>query len=187
MRFATVLAATSAIALGNAAPVVHTEGAVPDVPHRDTTDYYKVVAPLRTGAAKSQFRKTYTLGPQAAQGITVQQAKRQLILEDPMLNKTVPVRPELRKPRVDTYHFCTVVCRLWPCSNLCEAFRDAEKKPSPTRGHWCKETGKPSVTQAHEPKETGKPSSTEGHGPKETGKPSTTKAHGSKETGKPQL
>ncbi|KID90497.1 hypothetical protein MGU_02374 [Metarhizium guizhouense ARSEF 977] len=178
MRFALVLAVTSAIALTDAAPVVQSEGAVPDVPHRDPADYYKVVAALPTETAEIPPHKKYKGVPQATEGITVQQAKRWLIFGDPTLNRTEPVRPQLPKTNVSTNRFHKAKLGLLPCFGFCEAF--VEKNPS----IWgvllcpCVPTGKPSptITEGHGPKETGKPSSTitEGHGPKVTEKASST-------------
>ncbi|KFG84503.1 hypothetical protein MANI_000532 [Metarhizium anisopliae] len=204
MRFALVVAVTSAIALTDAAPVVQTEAAVSDVPHRDPADYYKVVAAQPTETASIPPHKKYRGVPQTTEGITVQQAKRWLIFGDPTLNRnrTEPVRPQLPKTSVSTNPFPRPRLPLIPCCGLCETF--FEKNPSALGVFVCPYTPtrkpSPTTTEGQGPKETGKPSSTvtEGHGPNVTEKasstitleqgpeitkmPSSTKAHGHEET-----
>lgn len=180
MRFALVVAVTSAIALTDAAPVVQTEAAVSDVPHRDPADYYKVVAAQPTETASIPPHKKYRGVPQTTEGITVQQAKRWLIFGDPTLNRnrTEPVRPQLPKTNVSTNRFPRPRLPLIPCCGLCETFFG--KNPSALGVFVCPYTPtrkpSPTTTEGQGPKETGKPSSTvtEGHGPNVTEKASST-------------
>ncbi|KID99764.1 hypothetical protein MAJ_04230, partial [Metarhizium majus ARSEF 297] len=198
MRFALALAVTSAIALTDAAPVVQAEAAVPDVPHRDPADYYKVVAALPTETAEIPPHKKYKGVPQATEGITVQQAKRWVIFGDPTLNRTEPVRPQLPKTNVSTNRFYTAKLPLLTCFGFCQTFSEKNtsiwgvflcpclptKRPSPTitEGHGPKVTEKASstITKGRGPEVTEMPSSTVTleHEPKFTKMPSSTKAHG---------
>ncbi|KAK9436552.1 hypothetical protein VB005_11365 [Metarhizium brunneum] len=209
MRFAVFVAVTSAIALTDAAPVVQTEAAVPDVPHRDPADYYKVVAAQPTETASIPPHKNYRGVPQTTEGITVQQAKRWLIFGDPTLNrnKTEPVRPQLPKTSVSTNRFPRPRLPLIPCCGLCETFFEKNpaalgvfvcpsmpsRKPSPTttegQGPNVTEKASSTITKGRGTRVTEMPSSTITleQGPKITKMPSPTKAHGHEENKMSQL
>ncbi|KHN94363.1 uncharacterized protein MAM_07792 [Metarhizium album ARSEF 1941] len=127
MRFTAVLAASSALSLGNAAPVGETTEAVPSIPPQGVPDRGHLApgtfdVPVQSPLVATAPSLAGSADAPAAAGQQVQ-APGALLRRSPLLRPSVKAQ------------FCKSYCRIIPCRAWCPslALNDAATSPGPRK------------------------------------------------------